>query len=155
MKKLSFILFLLALVGCRTTQVSNTPFSWTAPDSLDIDPALLNPVNGWEPFLVNSKTVIWLPPPVENVKNKVKNSHNTDNSQKNSNNTESKQKNSENTTAKGEAIIGDSNAPIEARKDAVVGDGNTVEQEEQSLWWLWVLAGVCLAAVGWAWWNRG
>lgn len=152
MRTLYFVLLiLLALVSCRTTQVENKPFIWTSPDSLVIDPTLLTHVNGWEPFLVNSKTVAWFPTPVNSQKIKVKNSGNTDNSQKKSNNTETKQKDVGNSKAKGEAIIGDDNAPVEAGKHAIIGDGNTVKEESISWWWL-LLPAAILGVV--LWWYR-
>lgn len=97
--------------------------------------------NGWKPVRSTPTEILWLPPLVQPgpKKVKIKNSHNTDNSQKKSNNVETKQKGVSNTKAKGDGIVGNDNAPVEATKQAVVGDSNKVEQEEQNLLWVWCL----------------
>lgn len=120
------------------------PFVQAVPDTAITPDAA---PNGWRPVRSTPTEILWLPPLVQPAprKVKVKNSHNTDNSQKKSHNMETK--------AKGEAIVGDGNAPVEAGKKAVMGDGNTT-RTYQSLWWLWMLLGALVLFVAWAWWKR-
>lgn len=124
---------LLSLPSCKTYQVSTTPIEVQAPDSMP-DPF---PPTGWK-FLRTSPLGGVYVPEQQPVIGKVKNSYNTDSYNKKSHNTETKQKDVANTKAKGEAIIGDANAPIQAKKQAVVGEGNTVEQKSGWPWWVWV-----------------
>ena len=133
MRALACMLILLALGSCRTIQVENKPFTWTAPDSLDIDPTHLTPVNGWEPYLVNSKTVAWFPPPVNNQQIKVKRSGNTDNSQKKSGNTETTVKDSGNTAVKDKSKVkesGNTDSNNTAKQAGVIGDNSRADQKK-------------------------
>ncbi|NEM96147.1 hypothetical protein [Pontibacter burrus] len=138
--------------GCKTMQVEQKPFVMELKDSIDFDPARLTLLNGWQAQRVDDKTVVWFPPAVNNQKIKVKGSHNAKTVAKDKSKT--KDVGNTDTKARGKGIIGNDNAPIEAKRQAVVGDGNKVEQNSSLPWWVWLLLGAGLVAGGIAWWHK-
>ncbi|MEJ8803119.1 hypothetical protein [Pontibacter sp. H249] len=156
MRKLYSLLLLvmtsMSLPSCLTPRLETSLIS---TDSLRYTPEELDRLAKFNVFLtpINDHQALLTQPAKRQGKQKWKNVGNTDNSQHKSNNTDSRQKDIGNITAKDEAIIGNDNAPVEAKKHAIVGDGNTTE-EEASLWWLWLLLGVAITATGLIWWYR-
>lgn len=143
MRTLYLIALLLAMAGCM--RKGSMQASLITLDSLNYSPedSARLARQGIRVARLNAKQALLIQPQKKQGKVKVKNSYNADSYNKKSNNTK----------AKGESIIGDANAPVEAKKHAIIGDGNTV-QEEESLWWLWLLIGASVVAVAWAWWKR-
>lgn len=128
------LLFCLAFtVGCKPTEQVQQPYTIVLPEGVEAPDS----VNGWQVVRTGLNSYTYFPPQRPPKRVKYKNVGNTT------------IKDNNNTKAKGEAIIGNHNAPIEAKKHAVVGDGNTVVAKRQTEWWVWALFG--LAALYFLW----
>lgn len=114
--------------GCKAAEQAQQPYTLTLPDSVKLP----DTVNGWQVVRTGVNQYTYFPPVPAPKRVKYKNVGNTIT------------KDSHNAKAKGDGIIGNGNAPIEAKKQAVVGDGNTVEMKKAGgpPWWVVMLIGV-------------
>lgn len=137
---LALLTCLVLTVRCKPTEQVQQPYTIVLPEGMEAPDS----VDGWQVVRTGVNTYTYFPPKAVPKKVKYKNVGNNYSKDK------SKVKDVGNTKAKGDGIIGNHNAPIEARRQAVVGDGNTVEQESNSLWWLWLLLGATIPVGLWA-----